>query len=233
MSDFSDAHDQIIATIGPPTNFSDERISSGVFQALFILCIILFISAYLVPWGIVILISGWLAVISFHPAAQKFLLSKHDSAFVEREKQAISAFRSWVTRDTILDEEPETREVEVFELQKATSSGEWEGWVYSPKPYEPLSPARIAHQRPEGTRFFEDVRPPRGWEFKDKKWTLDLGSEIWVAERYITGVEVEEASGKWVYDFVMKEGRTERGEWRRRRWVRSVVRKRYQRREGE
>jgi hypothetical protein len=33
-------------------------------------------------------------------------------------------------------------------------------------PYDPLSPSRIAGDRPRGCRFFEDVRAPRGWAWK-------------------------------------------------------------------
>ena len=56
MADFSDAHDQIIATIGPPTNFSDGQVSSGVFQALFVMCCGMFVGTALVPWNFVFLV---------------------------------------------------------------------------------------------------------------------------------------------------------------------------------
>lgn len=53
---------------------------------------------------------------------------------------------------------------------------------------------------PRGARFFEDVLPPAGWEWADKKWTLDLWSREWVEERIITAVEVETEGERWVYD---------------------------------
>ncbi|KAI5811391.1 integral peroxisomal membrane peroxin-domain-containing protein [Peziza echinospora] len=247
MADFTEAHDQIIATVGPPTNFSDEQISSGVFQLLFLLCITFFVGAYLIPWNIVFLVHGWFTIALFHPEAQAWLLNSSDSEFTKREKEkAIERFTKWVRKDIIIDETPEVRDVEIFELQRKTSSGyEWEPWIYSSSPYEPLSPARIAGQRPKGTRFFEDVRPPVGWEFKDKKWTMDLGSKIWVDERCVNGVEVEEEAERWVYDWIPngtngtnkssdsdsddteQKAEGKRGEWRRRRWVRTVVRRRY------
>ena len=255
MADFTEAHDQLIATIGPPTNFSDEKISSGIYHFLLLNCLILFISSYLIPWNLVFLLSGWFIISLLHPKVQQYLLSSSDSEFANREKRkAIDRFKTWVDRDIILDELPEVREVEIFELQRHYSAGsEWEPWIYSASPYEPLSPQRIAGHRPRGTRFFEDVKSPGGWEFKDSKWTLDLGSRTWVSERCVNGVEVEEEKERWVYDWI--EGRQEhdsegeegreweegheggreevskargrRGEWRRRRWVRAVVRKRY------
>ena len=147
-----------------------------------------------------------------------------------------------MAHDIILDAPPETREVEVFELQrrKGGKSGEWENWIFSPTPYDPLSPQRISGDRPKGTRFFEDVMPPKGWEWEDKKWVLDLGSREWVEERMVQGVEVEVEGERWVGDLASDDiengekgvkisagpgweegnGVVKTGEWRRRRWVR-------------
>ncbi len=107
---------------------------------------------------------------------------------------------SWIASDILLDSAPETREVEIFELQRKTGPGEWEPWVFCPSPYDPLSAARIAGDRPGGTRFFEDVAAPDGWEWSEKKWALDLWSREWVEERIITSVEVETEGERWVYD---------------------------------
>lgn len=98
---------------------------------------------------------------------------------------------------------PETREVEIFELQHRAlhdEDGEYESYMFSPSPYSPLSPSRIAGDWPKGTAFFEDVQPPRGWRWSDKKWTLDLLSQEWVEERCVTGVEVEIEGERWVTD---------------------------------
>ena len=123
-------------------------------------------------------------------------------------------------------------------------SNEWEAWLFTPTPYDPLSPQRISGDRPKGSRFFEDVQPPQGWEWGDKKWTLDLGSREWVEERMVQGVGVEVEGERWVTDLVESEvndpkavakgkikeweegdGKGRIGEWRRRRWLRMVRRK--------
>ena len=100
-----------------------------------------------------------------------------------------------------LSSTPETQEVEVFELQhrpltSVSSSAnapatEWQPHLFTPSPYDPLSPARIAGDRPRGTRFFEDVAPPEGWEWASKKWELDLEAGEWVNERLVVGVEYD------------------------------------------
>ncbi|ROV98630.1 hypothetical protein VSDG_04243 [Cytospora chrysosperma] len=261
MEDFSRGHDQVVTSLVPLTNFSDEALSSALFVGLFVLTLFMTIAAHLLPWKAVALCAGWAAVMSSHPVVAKLLQEQQASYFApggEGEKQgekAQSFLSAFISEDIILDSAPETREVEIFELQHLdSSSGEWEPWVFSPSPYDPLSQARITGERPQGARFFEDVRAPEGWEWSEKKWALDLWSREWVEERIITGVEVETEGERWVYDlydemegtgalreedadgtvssrrkFVSweegEEGAGRRGEWRRRRWVRLVARK--------
>lgn len=100
-----------------------------------------------------------------------------------------------------LSSTPETQEVEVFELQHRpltsvssaanAPAAEWQPHLFTPTPYDPLSPSRIAGDRPRGTRFFEDVAPPEGWEWASKKWELDLEAGEWVNERLVVGVEYD------------------------------------------
>ena len=113
-----------------------------------------------------------------------------------------------------MDSAPEMREVEFFELQHLSrGSGAWEAWLFTPSPYDPQSMERMRGERPKGTRFFEDVAAPRGWEWSEKKWALDLWSREWVEERIITGVEVETEGERWVYDIRYEHGEDEQDEF--------------------
>lgn len=258
MEDFSRVHDQIVTGLVPKTNFSDEALSSALFVGLFTMTLFMMIAAQVLPWRLIALCGGWGAVVSGHPAVAKMLQQTQETYFPGKEgedgpeQKAQSFLEDFIARDIILDSAPETREVEIFELQHLDAvSGEWEPWVFSPSPYDPLSQARITGERPQGTRFFEDVRAPEGWEWSEKKWALDLLSREWVEERIITGVEVETEGERWVYDIYNEnegasgirdgsespivrkgtpsweegeEGEGRRGEWRRRRWVRLVKR---------
>ena len=247
MDDFSTLHDTVLRVVTPPTNFSNEALSSTIFLFLFITSCTLFIAAHLLPWRFVSLIICWASIILGHPSVQQFVLNNRESHLRPHERKAQSLMDSWIARDIILDAPSETREVEVFELQrrKGGRRGEWESWIFSPNPYDPLSPQRIAGERPKGTRFFEDVCPPKGWQWGDKKWVLDLASRDWVEERMVQGVEVEVEGERWITDLVPDEetagdtskrgksigpgwvegsGREPVGEWRRRRWIRTVIR---------
>ncbi|KAI6784368.1 Peroxisomal membrane protein PEX29 [Emericellopsis cladophorae] len=188
-----------------------------------------------------------------HPTIARLLVATHEEHIQPRKVQARTWLDNWIANDVILDSAPETREVEVFELQRMSDAGEWEPWLFTPSPYDPLSQARITGDRPRGARFFEDVLAPEGWEWSEKKWALDLWSREWVEERIITGVEVETEGERWVYDMhdereeqvgVVEAPQTSklkvlpqtswqegedavvrRGDWRRRRWVRLVKRR--------
>ncbi|KAI1179275.1 integral peroxisomal membrane peroxin-domain-containing protein [Nemania sp. FL0916] len=206
MEDFSQMHDAVVRLVVPRTNFSNEAQSSALFVVLFAACLFMSIAANLLPWRLIFLLAGWAATCAGHPMVQKQLETahkKHVQPQEEKAKQAATRVEKWIERDVILDSAPETREVEIFELQRLsshTSSGEWEPWLFSASPYDPLSPQRIAGDRPTGTRFFEDVRPPQGWAWSEKKWALDLWSREWVEERIITSVEIETEGERWVYD---------------------------------
>ncbi|RMZ84933.1 hypothetical protein DV738_g431, partial [Chaetothyriales sp. CBS 135597] len=203
MADFSGLYDLLNSTITPATNFSDEILSSTIFISLFLLTLCLFITAHLLPWRLIALVGGNAAIVSLHPACKKFLQtlqagsSPQSEAFdplshVPPKLQPIVSSVSSIT----LSSAPETREVEIFELQhRALSSAEWQPYLFTPAPYDPLSPARISGDRPKGTRFFEDVQPPEGWEFHTKTWELDLNAGEWVNERLVVGVEYDIHSG--------------------------------------
>lgn len=255
MDDFSVIHDAVIDTVTPRTNFSNEPLSSTIYLVLFISSCLLFISSHLLPWRYLSLAICWTAIPFGHPGVQKLFWANREEHIKPHERTVQSWFEKWILQDTIIDTAPETRETEIFELhrRKGGPQGEWEAWMFSPSPYDPLSPQRISGDRPKGAQFFEDVAAPPGWEWGDKKWVLDISSKVWVEERMMQGVEVEIEGERWVYDLVMEggggnggekpndakvsatsevrrrdgeqgQGSPTRGEWRRRRWIRTVRR---------
>lgn len=233
MADFSDAHDATVSIIAPLTNFSNEKLSSALFLGGTVATALLFLTAHMVPIRLVMLAGGNAAILANNPKIRLFFQGlledvgglEMDAPLGEEEERelfgqpvpktpsaAVSALEQFA--DISLDTDPEEREVEIFEVQyraQGTESG-WENFLFSPLPYDPLSPNRIAGDRPRGCRFFDDVRAPSGWKWKSKKWELDLDCREWVVERMITGVGFEvpgvtpdgnaiiDEVGGWVWD---------------------------------
>ncbi|MCJ1479248.1 hypothetical protein MMC13_007933 [Lambiella insularis] len=237
MDDYSTIHDSLLAGIIPVTDFSNEPLSSTVFLFLFIATCVLFLASHLLPWRVIALFLGWAAIALGYPPIQDLVFSSIYKTHIQPvSTTARSWLDAWIETDIVMESTPETRQVEIFEIQRRKGSfgvPEWESWIFSPSAWEPMAPARIAGERIKGTRFFEDVQAPSGWIWEGKKWELDLRSTEWVEERLIGGVEVEVEGERWVSDLAAvgseasgvggTQGR--RGEWRRRRWVRMVRRK--------
>ncbi|KAA8621767.1 Pex24p-domain-containing protein [Pyrenophora tritici-repentis] len=204
MEDFSRGHDAVLSFITPLTNFSNENLSSMLYLILLVVSVLLFITAHLLPWRAIILVLGYIMTALGHPAIQELIATPETEKFLTEAEQQSRTFLLTISRaDIELETSQETREVEIFELQYRAlhdQDGEYEGFIFSPSPYSPLSPSRISGDRPRGTPFFEDVLPPRGWRWSDKKWTLDLLSREWVEDRCVTGVEVEVEGERWVTD---------------------------------
>lgn len=230
MAAFVDGYDAAVA-LTPIVNFADEKFSSTIFLALTITSIFVLLTAHLLPWGPLVMLGGNSVVVAKHPTVHHHLVhlvrslkaGHHPTAPAEPPRMTIKdengapLLPPWVESmaQITIDSYPEEREVEIFELQHKSVSpyhaaSEWDTYVFTPTPYDPLSPSRIAGDRPEGCRFFEDVRPPPGWAWKGPKWQLDLECREWVLERLITGVEFEiptsmveggwEEIGGWVWD---------------------------------
>ncbi|KAI4636644.1 hypothetical protein J4E83_001601 [Alternaria metachromatica] len=204
MEDFSRGHDAVLSFITPLTNFQNENLSSMLYLILLVVSVLLFISAHLLPWRAIFLVLGYTLTALGHPNVQDLLTMPETEKFISDAEHESRSFLLTISRaDIELETSQETREVEIFELQHRAlhdEHGEYEGFMFSPSPYSPLSPSRISGDRPRGTPFFEDVLPPRGWRWSDKKWTLDLLSREWVEDRCVTGVEVEVEGERWVTD---------------------------------
>lgn len=204
MEDFSTVHDAVLAFLTPLTNFSNENLSSMLYILLLLLSCLLFITAHLLPWRLIFLVMGYALTAFGHPTIQ-FLLAtpENEQRLSAAEHEGRSVLFTLSRSDIEIEPSHEIREVEIFELQHRAlhdEHGEYEPVMFSSSPYSPLSPSRISGDRPRGTPFFEDVLPPRGWRWSDKKWALDLLSREWVDDRCVTGVEVEIEGERWVTD---------------------------------
>ncbi|KAI6250261.1 Peroxisomal membrane protein PEX29 [Erysiphe necator] len=248
MEDYSKFYDQITESITPLVNFSNEELSCSIFFFIFLASFFALSITHLIPWRLVMLLLGWIIICANHPFVSRISLvaSRH---FVNHKKDKLNSFLNKLIAMNKLSAPSEILEVEIFEIQLLSSAGEWVPFLYSRSPFLSSFGTDKGSEWPKGTHFMEDVRPPHGWEWTERKWTLDFLSYEWVQERVITGVEVEIEGERWVYDLRCEADMIEtnddkgkqilsltweeeinnptnlekrRGPWRRRRWVRTV-----------
>ena len=250
MDDFSRIYDYLAGMFGPAASFTDEPLSSAVFITLWALSVILGLGSRLLPWRFISLAVGWALTCVGHPLVRRALLAAHRAQIQPRERQLRAWLVKWSKKEFGIGTALETGEVEIFELQRQSRTGEWDPWIFSLSPYDPLEAERSCGHRPTGARFLEDVQPPYGWAWSSLQWSTDLLSLDWVEERFISAVEVETEGERWVYDLPLQSRHYHRqreeqhqansdesnndleeptshdqgDRWRRRRWTRLVKR---------
>ncbi|CAN6606361.1 hypothetical protein TRVA0_003S01376 [Trichomonascus vanleenenianus] len=203
-------------------SFVDESYSSALFIVMTLALPLIAYGASFVPLKGFAIANGWIIVGLCHPKMKSRAKELHHEYWEGRDDVMQLMVDRIREKDIVLDEEPEEREVEIFELQRqGLTPRMWDPWVYTPAVYTLNSPYRISSTRPPGCRFLEDVQPPEGWTFDDElPWQVDCGTKLWVKDRGIRNVEVD-VDHFWAFDYINGK----RGEWRRRRWVRKCFRK--------
>lgn len=213
--------------------FIDESISSffylcflmiGGFTILFIDKIINFI-----PIKFLLIVSGWGFTIIFHPYFKDYFFN-----LVYSEETRYYLLNKTNKFEQILEEnfgfiEPqEQREVEIFEIQNFDKKlKEWNFLFYLNNDFTKLSKPRLDKKYTNveiiGTTSLQNVKPPKDWEFiKNDQWKIDLNPESWVSNHLLNDLVKVDNETKWVYDVDVDNDI--KGEFRRRRWTRSVTR---------
>lgn len=214
---------------GPASFTGDERLGSTIFIMVFWGTILAVVAASFLSLNVAAAGAGWSMVLLAHPEIKKNVkefehqyLSGQEEALEELiekfEHADVSSYNEACGGDDTPEEE---RDVEVFELQRqGLTPRMWDPWVYTPMIYSERSAYRLAENRPPGSTFLEEIQPPPGWYFRDESpWLLDTNTKGWVMDRACRNVEID-VDDHWAYDYKNDE----RGEWRRRRWIRQCFR---------
>ncbi|CAX42982.1 peroxisomal integral membrane peroxin, putative [Candida dubliniensis CD36] len=203
--------------------FKDERLSTFIFYGVLLSTFgILFVGKY-VPWRLIFIQGGWTGAILCHPNCKKFLVeaskARKARAAIEKAKKeeesvpeiiikdANDTITQFDRNDIIVDDSPETRIVEIYELQiKSILKHSWAFYRYSTTIYDKNNKARIAGKRPPGVDHLSKVYPPNDWKFDFglvNKWNLDTEPNEFIRERSLNPnlfiVKNNESQG-WIYD---------------------------------
>ncbi|ODV85443.1 hypothetical protein CANARDRAFT_175910 [[Candida] arabinofermentans NRRL YB-2248] len=210
-------------------SFIDEKKSTRLFiNFLFLIFIISFLGPF-IPWRFIIIVTAWVAILMNHPGRKEFLeqfTSTETAKIIENKtrnesktpRQLKAERRIKYLTSMIVDDPPQYRKVQVFEIEKQniTKPQLYEQFIYSDSIFNMSDECRLQRKKPTGVSSLSLIDPPSSnWQFvSDSKWSVDDAVEDWCIE-YNVLKEVR-IDGSWAYD--------ENGEYRRRRLIRDVVR---------
>ena len=213
--------------------FKDENVSSAVFLGLLLFSCINSLAidsiSSLIPWKFIFLCAGWTFVISLHPKIRDTMFNL---MYSEETRLRILTKMNHIERiinDKFDSYEPrERREASIFELQRFNAEEKsWELVGYSTDEYALFSESRmkeLSTSQIPNVQTLAEVKPPAEWEWLlNVDWTLDLHPTEWVSAGFIQYVDVDNET-KWVYDVELNG---ERGQYRRRRWVKACIRQKH------
>ncbi|RCK57587.1 Peroxisomal membrane protein PEX28 [Candida viswanathii] len=206
--------------------FKDERLSTFIFYGVLVATFgILFVGQF-IPWRLIFIQAGWGAGILSHPKCKKFLV---DASKARKQKALLAklnaqanepeptpeiivedtdhVIKQFDRNDIIVDDSPEVRVVEVWELQiKSILKHSWSFYRYSNTIYDKNNKSRVAGKRPSGVDKLSKVYPPVDWKFDFglvNKWNLDTDPAEFIRERSLNPslfiIKEGEKDG-WIYD---------------------------------
>lgn len=222
------------------TGFKDERLTTFIFYIVIVITSFVLFFGRFIPWRIIFIQSGWALLILCHPNTKKYIvdIQKHQaevnrkvaSAKVSKKEQAPGLFENFDRQDIIVDEPPEIKTVEIFELHtKDVFSQEWKFHAYSKRLFDFNDSVRMAGKLPHGVDHINKVLPPAEWKFDfgyANNWRIDTEPQTFLSARGLgqdhLKVPVADMDG-WICDKLPVDQDTTL-EFRRRRLYRTCYR---------
>ena len=223
------------------TNFKDERLTTFVFYIIIVITfVVLFFGRY-IPWRLIFIQSGWAAVLLCHPNSKKYIVELqkgHNNAHRKTPvsqgatpaKKSGSIFENFDRQDIIVDDQPEVRIVEIYELQtRDVFKQEWKFYAYSKRLFDFKDSVRLAGKLPHGVDHLTKVLPPKEWKFDfglANNWRIDTNPQEFISIRKVDQTHLSIPDGEtdgWICDKVPVDQDTTQ-EFRRRRLYRTCYR---------
>lgn len=164
--------------------FKDERVSTSLFFTVFLLvCFLIVIGPY-IPWRLLLITNGWSLLTIVHPKVYPKLI-EFNNLIKPQKKEIDKLVKESERKDIILDEPPEVKEVEIFEIfKKSFTSSQWEFYTFSKNVFDMTDEYRKAQKPPPGVTTIDSVLPPKGWKFEDDQpWNIDYECQEWCQNR--------------------------------------------------
>ncbi|SCV00029.1 LAMI_0G02410g1_1 [Lachancea mirantina] len=161
--------------------FKEEHRSTALFLVGLIAIIPLWIAGRFINWSVVSSLSVWAVMLAIHPKLRPKLTKIVKQEQIEMGKEVLSRTERY---GIILDEPPEERFVEIFEIYKqGITPHVWDFYLYSPCIFDPSDSFRKAKKPPPGTQDLDSVFAPATWSYeRNTGWEIDCNIAKWALE---------------------------------------------------
>ncbi|ONH68621.1 Peroxisomal membrane protein PEX29 [Cyberlindnera fabianii] len=224
--------DVVVHLLSKFAYFTDEAVSPFYFLSLLIIGLVSVsfgdLIFPLIPIKFILITTGWAATVVFHPYFYDYVFNM---VYSEETRYYILGKTNKVEdilhKHFDLEEPPEQKEVEIFEIHQFNKSAkEWHLVFFLNDDFTKISPSRLSYDEhsPIGSLNKSSIKPPKDWEFiTDEDWKIDLYPDSWVKSHLLEGVVRIDIETKWVYDLADDDNGYQ-PQFRRRRWTRVVTR---------
>ncbi|OVF06876.1 putative peroxisomal membrane protein [Clavispora lusitaniae] len=213
--------------------FKDERLTTFVFYVTIAVTSVVLLLGKYIPWRAIFIFSGWAGLILCHPNTKKYLVgfgNAKSSKATEKKEPKQLFLDTFDSRSIIVDDEPEVRVVEIYELQaRNILRRKWKPHAYSKRLFDWKDPVRVAGKRPHGVDNLSKVLPPPEWKYDfgyANNWHIDIEPQNFLWQRGIDMQHLECPSDEtegWIYDKLPADDDIST-EFRRRRLFRECFR---------
>lgn len=227
--------------------FKNERLTTFIFYILIVVTsVVLFVGRW-IPWRIIFIQAGWIGMIICHPNAKKYIQAlkkrKQAAKVIEEDEGEETEEEEPVEKptkplphetfdrpDIIVDDVPEVRVVEIYELQiRNVLKHEWKLYGYSKRLFDFGDKVRISGKKPHGVDSIGKILPPKEWKFDfgfASNWQVDKDPEHFLRVRGVDQTHLkikDDYKEGWVYD-KLPAAQDSTIEFRRRRLYRECFR---------
>lgn len=182
MSSIVTIIDKIDKFIYGTAGFKDEQYSTNLFLFGLLILLFLWVFSSFINWSLIVSIIIWVAIIAIHPRIRPKIFK-----LIRKEKVVNNKERDRHTQkyNIIMDEAPEVRIVEIFEIYKqGITPKHWSFYIISSQVFDPFDKFRKSQKPPPGVDSFDKLSPPPTWSFDtNADWEIDYNVKGWSMER--------------------------------------------------
>ncbi|AET37832.1 Pex28p Ecym_2076 [Eremothecium cymbalariae DBVPG len=162
--------------------FKNERRSTILFLSGLLALVVLWCMSPFINWSVTASVGAWAGLLTLHPRVLPKLTDFINEEQIEKGKEVMENVEKY---DIILDEQPEVRYLEVFEIYKqGLTPQQWDFYTISSHVFDPMDKYRKSQTPPPGVTSLEFVTAPSTWCFdKNSEWVVDKNVEVWANER--------------------------------------------------